>query len=115
MDASNIYRFNGVDPFDNWTISHHSLIGYYPRNSLINQLTKLKIDDIEHFIIPNGVTSIEGSCFRNNRIIKTVKIPPSVVRICNRAFTNTDVTLIVHKNSYSERYAQRKGLKYLVI
>ena len=68
MNTSNIYRFNGTDPFDNWTIKNGALYGYYPRNSIINELSKrnsVLISD-KTIIIPDGVLSINGSCFRNN-------------------------------------------------
>ena len=40
MDSSKVYRFHGEDPFDNWTFKDGVLMGYYPRNSLINALSK---------------------------------------------------------------------------
>ena len=40
MKTSNIYKFYGVDPFDNWRVVNKELVGYYPRNSLINLLSK---------------------------------------------------------------------------
>ena len=111
MDSSNIYRFNGKDPFDNWTIKDGCLIGYYPRNSLINLLNKSLIIKDKVIIIPNSVISIENSCFRKSNYMK-VYIPSSVKRISVTAFLDTEITLCVTKDSYAEKYAKRKGLKY---
>ena len=111
MDSSNIYRFNGKDPFDNWTIKDGCLIGYYPRNSLINLLNKSLIIKDKVIIIPNSVISIENSCFRKSNYMK-VYIPSSVKRISVTAFLDTEITLCVTKDSYAEKYAKRKGLRY---
>ena len=115
MNSSNIYRFNGVDPFDNWTIKDNELYGYYPRNSLINILSShnslIIIDNT--IIIPDTVISIKGSCFRNIKN-KKIYIPSSVKKISNSAFKNIDAILYVTENSYAEKYCIRKGLRYLV-
>ena len=114
MDSSNIYRFNGVDPFDDWVISNGHLYGYYPRNSLIHALSKrygITCDDGVIYI-PKLVTNIDGSCFRNNTSIKKVYVSSSVMSISNTAFTNTDIILVVYPDTYAERYAKKKGMKY---
>ena len=114
MDTSNIYKFNGVDPFDNWTIKDGALYGYYPRNSIINGLSKANSVQISNntVIIPDGVVSIHGSCFRNNNKYEEIIVPPSVKRISDNAFLNTNIVVVVTKGSYIERYAKRKGLNY---
>lgn len=113
MDVSNIYRFNGVNPFDNWSIKDNKLYGYYPRNSLINLLNKdnsIIIDNM--IIIPNIVTSINGSAFRKVNKYKEIIIPPSVNKISKVAFLDSSITLIVSKNSYAEKYAKKMKLNY---
>ena len=114
MNTSNIYRFNGTDPFDNWTIKNGALYGYYPRNSIINELSKrnsVLISD-KTIIIPNGVMSINGSCFRNNNKYEKIVVPPSINKISDRAFLNSKLVLVVEPNSYIEKFAKRKGLSY---
>ena len=90
MKTSNIYRFNGLDPFDNWTIKDNCLYGYYPRNSLINGLSSIRGVIIKEntLIIPDGVKEIKGSCFRNNQRFKKIIIPKSVIKISKNAFKN---------------------------
>ena len=114
MDTSNIYRFNGVDPFDNWTIKDNVLYGYYPRNSIINGLSKINgaliLDNT--IIIPDGVVAISGSCFRNNNKYEEIIVPPSVSKISDNVFLNADVVIVVTPGSYVEKYAKRKGFKY---
>ena len=115
MNSSNIYRFNGTDPFDNWIVKDGELYGYYPRNSLVNILSSrnsLIIKD-NIIIIPNTVLSIKGSCFRNIKN-KEIYIPSSVKKISDNAFKNVDAVLYVVKNSYAEKYLKRKGMRYLV-
>lgn len=109
-----MYKFNGVDPFDDWTIKDGCLYGYYPRNSLINILSKsnsVRIDD-DSIYIPNIVAHIKNSCFKNNKRCKQVFIPDSVKHIDNEAFDNTNLILVVVPGSYGEEFAIRKGLKY---
>ena len=113
MDTANIYRFNGVDPFDNWTIKDGVLSGYYPRNSLVNLLSKVEIVKDEIVIVPQTVTHISGSCFRKTSF-KEIHIPTSVKKICNRAFLDMKGILVVNRNSYAEKYAKRKGLRYVI-
>ena len=113
MDSSNIYRFNG-EPFEEWTINSGLLYGFYPRSSLICLASKRYTVDIKNnaIIIPNIVSEIRGSCFRNNKKYKAIYIPKSVRHISNDAFTNTESTLFVYQDSYAEKYAKRKGIKY---
>ena len=113
MDSSNIYRFNGIDPFDNWTIKEGCLIGYYPRNSIINGLSQTNGVTIskDALFIPNTVISISGSCFREVKRFKTIFIPDSVKRISRSAFISTEATLIVSPGSYAEQYAKKHGFK----
>ncbi len=114
--SSNIYRFNGKDPFDDWTVKDGSLYGYYPRNSLINLLSKqnsvIIFEDI--LTIPDGVVSIENSCFKNNKRLEQVFIPSSVKHISKSAFANTVATLVVEENSYAMKYAIKYNLKYKI-
>ena len=114
MASSNIYRFNGVDPFDNWTIKDNKLIGYYPRNSLINLMSKSKgvVIGINAILIPDEVREITGSAFRKVNKYKEILIPKSVTKISEQAFIDSTLTLIVSKDSYAEKYAKRKKLKY---
>ena len=114
MNTSNIYRFNGTDPFDNWTIKNGALYGYYPRNSIINGLSQrnsVLISD-KTIIIPNGVMSINGSCFRNNNKYDEIIVPPTINKISDSAFLNSKLVLVVEPGSYIEKYAKRKGLSY---
>ena len=114
MDTSNIYRFNGVDPFDNWAIKDGTLYGYYPRNSIINGLSEINSVKISGntITIPDGVVAISGSCFKNNNKYEEIIVPPSVTKISDNVFLNTNVVLVVTKGSYIEKYAKRKGLRY---
>ena len=137
MASSNIYRFNGTDPFDNWSTKDGVLCGYYPRNSLINQITKEHSDGVgvypSHIIFRESVKVVKRSCFRNNSRfglitlsegleviedyafynmkLKDIGIPKSVKKIAKNAFSK-DMVLSVHKGSYAEKYAIRNGFKY---
>lgn len=115
MNSSNIYRFNGKDPFDNWMVKDGELYGYYPRNSLVNILSKQAgvtiVDNV--LVIPDTVTSIKGSCFRNNNHW-AIYIPSSVKKISDNAFKGAVALLVVNKNSYAEKYFKRKGLRYVI-
>lgn len=113
MDTSNIYRFNGKDPFDNWTIKDNVLYGYYPRNSLINALSRKGTNlHNENLIILDGIQAIGSSCFRNNRRYLTILIPESVKRIAKNAFLNCHAKLLVMDDSYALKYAVRHKLNY---
>ena len=111
MNNSNIYRFNGKDPFNNWTIKDNELSGYYPRNSLINLLNKSLIVKDNAIFLPDSVISINNSCFRKSYLTK-VYIPSSVSKIAPSAFLDTEIILCVTKGSYAEKFAKRKGLRY---
>ena len=117
MDTSNDFRFNGVDPFDDWIIIDNCLYGYYPRNSIIHQISKLhSVLILDNIIkIPEGVTSIRGSSFRNNKRYKEIYIPISISYISDKAFTNSNITLRVVKDSYAYKYAKKHKLKYKYI
>lgn len=112
--TSNIYRFNGIDPFDNWTVKDNCLIGYYPRNSIINGLSQSNsvLVSKDTMMIPNTVFSIKGSCFKSNKRFKRIFIPKTVKSISRNAFSNCNATLIVTTNSYAEKYAKKYNLKY---
>ena len=140
MNTSNIFRFNGVAPFDNWTIKDKELYGYYPRNSIINALSqnetvKLYLDIC---LIPVSVLTIKRSAFRKNQNIKhivllegleniedyvfyetnieTVLIPKSVKHIGKNAFSNcSKLDIAVHPNTYGEKYVIRNKLKYHLV
>ena len=136
--TSNLFRYNGVDPFDDWaTLNDGELRGYYPRNSLIHQITQANSKGLEITsnccVISDPVKKIGRSCFRNNerfdRIViskgvevidfyafwggkcKEIVIPKSVKSIKKNAFS-IGVTLLVHQGSYAERYAIRNGFQY---
>ena len=135
--SSNVYRFNGVDPFDNWATIDGKLCGYYPRNSLINMITKEHSTGIgvypNYCVIRDSIKVIRRNCFRNNQRfgfitisegvesiedyafwnmrIKEIGIPKSVKRIAKNAFSK-DMLLFVYKGSYAEKYAVRNGIRY---
>ena len=135
--SSNIYRFNGVDPFDNWSTSNGELRGYYPRNSIINLTTKSHSDGIgvysNYCVVRQNTKVIKRSCFRNNKRfgiitlsegleiiedyalynmrLKEIGIPKSVKRIYKHSFSK-DTLLFVYKDSYAEKYAIKNGFRY---
>lgn len=117
MDSSNVYRFNGTDPFDNWTIKYGYLLGYYPRNSKVNQLSQLHSVFIKDktIHIPNTVKVIYGSCFRKVEKYEYIHIPETVLHISDLAFRKCTATLVVIKGSFAEKYAKKKKLKYEVV
>lgn len=139
MDSSNIYRFNGVDPFDNWTMNKDGVLrGYYPRNSLINLISqsknRLKIASNGWAALVSASVNVIGrNCFRGNKRFKVIHVMPCVKAIEDYAFCSEiplcvylpdsiqhikknsfsrNVTLIVYKDSYSERFAIKQGLSY---
>ena len=138
VSTSNIFRFNGKDPFDDWSINNGELAGYYPRNSLINSITKAHSKEIgvyqNSFVIKGDVKFIKRSCFRNNQrfenvtlseglliiedysfhnaTLKSIVIPKSVKRIGKHAFSK-GTTLLVHEGSYAERYAIKNGFNFV--
>lgn len=139
MDSSNIYRFNGVDPFDNWTMNKDGVLrGYYPRNSLINLISQsksgLKIASNGWTALVSASVNVIGrNCFRGNKRFKVIHVMPCVKAIDDYAFYSEiplrvylpdsiqhikknsfsrNVTLIVYKDSYSERFAIKQGLNY---
>ena len=114
MDTSNIYRFNGLDPFDNWSISDGVLSGYYPRSSLINIFSNEIMVKDDSIVIPDGVVVIGCSCFRNNDY-QSIIIPQSVKKINKNAFLNCKATLLIDNNKYIVRYAKRHKLNYRLI
>ena len=107
MDTTNIFVFNGRDPFDNWTIKDNELSGYYPRNSIINLLSKSVEVKNNLLVIPEGVISISNNCFRNNRNNLIVVVPNSVKIIHRHAFKNSNITLVIDNNPYVEAYAKK--------
>lgn len=137
IKTSNIYRFNGKDPFTNYKLEKNGLlIGFYPRNSLINQLSS-KDNGVriykDHLVIEDNVKTIGRSVFRNNKDYKFIVIGKNVETIEDYAFYNTkseefiipasvkhirknsfskDAFLIVKKGSYGERYARRNKLMF---
>ena len=137
VSSSNNFRFNGIDPFDNWATCDGELRGYYPRNSLINLVTKAHSDGIGVYpntcVVRNNVKVIKRSCFRNNRRfgiitlcegietiedyafwnmrLKDIGIPKSVRKIGKYTFSK-DMILSVHKGSYAEQFAIKNGFKF---
>ncbi len=69
----------------------------------------------ESYVIPDGVEQIGYVAFENAKNLKTVTIPESVVKIGNNAFHGAKVTLKVNKDSYAEKYAKNKKIKYEII
>ena len=137
VSSSNIFRFNGVDPFDNWSTSDGELHGYYPRNSLINLTTQVHSDGIgvypNYCVIRSDVKKIGRNCFRNNKrfrdivisegveaideyafhnaSLKEISIPKSVKSIRKNSFSK-EITLFVYKDSYAENYAIKNGFQF---
>ena len=139
MDTSNIYRFNGVDPFDDWTIKNNKIMGFYGRNSLISQLSSGGVNGVinDKHCLPNDVKVIGRSAFRNclktfiltisdgveeiedyafyQSSFKNIFIPESVKRIAINAFSKMNgTTIVVIKDSYAHKWAIRHNIKYLV-
>ena len=139
MDSSNIYRFNGVDPFDNWTTNEDGVLrGYYPRNSLINLISQSKsglriASNGKAALVSAFVNVIGRNCFRGNNRFKIIYVMPCVKAIEDYAFYSNiplrvylpesiqhikknsfsrNVTLIVYKDSYSERFAIKQGISF---
>ncbi len=69
----------------------------------------------ESYVIPDGVEQIGNVAFASAKNLKTVTIPKSVVKIGNNAFHGAKVTLKVSKDSYAEKYAKNKKIKYEII
>ncbi len=114
MKTSNIYKFNGVDPFDNWRVVNKELVGYYPRNSLVNLLSKQNggyIDNGDSFVINEGVEVIGSSCFRNNERFKEIYLPQSI-RLIKQYAIPREIVLVVHKGTYSEKYVLKHNFTY---
>lgn len=135
--TSNVYRFNNSYPYDNWeTTKDGKLIGYYPRNSLINLSSQIKSGIgvyPNNCVIRNNVRVICRNCFRNNKRFGLITITEGVERIEEYAFYNVrvkeiglprtlksirknsfskDMLLYVYKDSYAERYAIKNGYRY---
>ena len=137
MDTSNIYRFNSKDPFDNWTLKDGVLLGYYPRNSLINAISSYEKDFKDcgdKGIVGSCASTIGRSCFRKNSRFKVIEVTPGVETIEDYAFYSdipmlvnlpitvkhikknsfsNNVTVKVYRNSYAEKYAKRRGLNII--
>ncbi len=136
IETSNIFRFKSKHPYDNWTLKKGVLKGYYPRNSLVNLYSQTNNGvEINHtsWVIGSDVKIIHRNCFRNNKRfetliisegaesiedyafynarVKKIWIPNSVKHIRQNSFSK-NITLLVHKNSYGERYAIKNGLKH---
>lgn len=68
---------------------------------------------LEHITIPDGVRTIGKEAFFGIESLRDVILPSSVSSIGNEAFNNSpNVTLIVPKGSYAERYAKKRRLDY---
>ncbi|MBQ7257731.1 MAG: leucine-rich repeat protein [Abditibacteriota bacterium] len=66
----------------------------------------------ESYVVPDNTERICNSAFRDAKNLKTVTIPKSVTEIGNNAFHGTKITLIVTKNSYGEKFAKSKKMKF---
>lgn len=64
----------------------------------------------ETYEIPEGVETISPPGFEKCRNIKYI-IVPETVKSMGGAFEDTDLTLIVKKNSYADVFAQENGMK----
>ena len=117
MDSSNIFRYNGKDPFDNWTLKGDTLYGYYPRNSLINLASKLRGVLIvgDGIYIERYVKKIGPSAFRGVTSYATIFIPREVISIAKNSFDGTSAFIFVEKDSYAEKYMKRKKLIFSVL
>ncbi len=62
-------------------------------------------------VIPPKVTELREYTFAYCDAL-TLTVPPSVTAIADTCFEYTDVTLVVERFSYAERYAKSKGIKY---
>lgn len=64
----------------------------------------------ETYVIPEGVEKILSPAFESCRNIKYITVPETVQSI-GGAFKDTDLTLIVKRNSYADIFAQENGMK----
>ena len=136
QDTSNIFRFIEETPYDNWTLKDGALKGFYPRNSLISQISSsnngLEVSN-DRCLIKGNIKVIGRNTFRNNQrfreiylsegvtsimeyafygcTAKEIVIPKSVRHIRRKSFSKATL-LLVYRGSYGERYARRYGYKY---
>lgn len=63
--------------------------------------------------VPNGIVEIGEKAFAGRKDLKAVRIPTSVTKIADDAFSGCDkLMLIVDVGSYAETYAVQQGLQY---
>ena len=69
--------------------------------------------DLETIHIENGVKCLVDCCFEQNPKLHEVYIPESVADIGEHTFMNdANITLVVQKGSYAEKYAEQSGIRY---
>lgn len=73
-----------------------------------------RCDTLEHVVLEEGVESIGECVFELCPQLKSIFIPPTVIEIADSAFFLTDnITFIVSKDSFAEKYASRNNIKYV--
>ena len=69
--------------------------------------------NLETINIEEGVEKLVDCCFEQNPKLHEVYIPESVTDIGEHTFMNdANITLIVKKDSYAEKYAKQNGIRY---
>lgn len=71
----------------------------------------------ECVIIPDGCERIEANAFSDNTFIRFVEIPASVEFIDDAAFAGCpeDLIIVTTKDSFAHRYAQEKGILFVLV
>lgn len=69
--------------------------------------------ELQEFVISEGVKRIESKAFASNRIKDSVYLPTSLTYIAEDAF-DKDVTYVVEKGSYAERWARDNAFVYSI-
>ncbi|MDR1069748.1 MAG: leucine-rich repeat domain-containing protein [Gracilibacteraceae bacterium] len=64
------------------------------------------------YAIPDGVTRIKGSAFRDHRNLASVAVPDSVTVIEGDMFAWFDLTIRAGENSCAAESARDKGIKF---
>ena len=73
-------------------------------------------DCLESIIIPNNVTGIYDSAFKNCANLKSITIPDSVTKIEDSAFWYCESLIIkCSKDSSAHKYAEENHIKFELI